>query len=577
MTTNLADLYKSYTKSIDSSSKSNLNTALFRYTLPELGFVIPKRSVKRFHPYDIQMAIEFLSQFYLLEDTDIQLIEAQKKILLTSNKSQSSIRHQKKVLKDFIAYFNRYKKSSNKKQQNKQKEKTFELVEDLSFIEKSRPKQKTKQVIRLSFNPNNYENTDTEKTIKELERIEKELKEIETYLKKLGLRKSTIETTCLRIYGLLGWQFKQYNSLEKVGLNKLITVFNIYPSIEDFDKYEKYCVGVIKAREKSKKLAKKTTNFVLDFFDNYEVTNKETKKAYINALINIAKFLYQDITDEEEYPNYEDISVIRRLRILSNNFPKNNKNLIVKLPTWEIIIKSFLEIKRRADSKAYAKSRKSEKVNSLNMQKFLILGFFVLVPPPRQRIVRELKIGETFKHGLFVDGVFVPYSELQNKQQAKYYIHLQPEDYKTGNKYGEWLGEFPNMKFPDNTTFYDYLHKWLYLGCREKIMNKNNSHNYLFSGAESNTPFTRGMMSSVISRIFYSTIGLKLYPHKLRAIYRTYLADIEADQQTIESSAFWMRHSPEIARESYTKQTLDNKLKPGLKAITEINNSLLKV
>ena len=79
------------------------------------------------------------------------------------------------------------------------------------------------------------------------------MKDLEIYLKKTGSRKATIETRILRIRGLLGWQFKQYNSLNKVGLEKLISVQDIYPSIETFDRYEEYCVGVIKAKRISEK------------------------------------------------------------------------------------------------------------------------------------------------------------------------------------------------------------------------------------------------------------------------------------------------------------------------------------
>ena len=58
---NLAEAIKEYQK-INLSNKqviSNLNSALIRYTLPQLGFIIPRRSQKRLHPQDLKLALEF--------------------------------------------------------------------------------------------------------------------------------------------------------------------------------------------------------------------------------------------------------------------------------------------------------------------------------------------------------------------------------------------------------------------------------------------------------------------------------------------------------------------------------------
>ncbi len=83
-------------------------------------------------------------------------------------------------------------------------------------------------------------------------------------------------------------------------------------------------------------------------------------------------------------------------------------------------------------------------------------------------------------------------------------------------------------------------------------------------------------MSEKVGYIFSGTILCYVSPHKLRTIFRTHLEKIGASQQEINSAAFWMRHSPDIARKFYTKQTLDEKLAPGVRAIAEINSKFLK-
>lgn len=109
MKINLSELYSAYLQDNNNNQlKSNLNTALFRYTLPGLGFVIPQRSSKRFNINDIQMAVEFASQFILDKDTTKNLIEIQEKILSQTIISQANKRHQRKILRDFMNYSEKF-------------------------------------------------------------------------------------------------------------------------------------------------------------------------------------------------------------------------------------------------------------------------------------------------------------------------------------------------------------------------------------------------------------------------------------------------------------------------------------
>jgi hypothetical protein len=126
----------------------------------------------------------------------------------------------------------------------------------------------------------------------------------------------------------------------------------------------------------------------------------------------------------------------------------------------------LLALKRLADIEVrYAKdsSQRGYRVQSrhatgvgMSYQRFLSLAFFVLIPPDRARTVYELEVGRTLVWGHFQEGIFVA-TDNQEHPTAAWFIHLQPEDYKTGAAYGEYWGSIPNESFGDGTCFYDYI------------------------------------------------------------------------------------------------------------------------
>ena len=584
----LADAYLNYTKKNSNNKQivSNLNTALIRYTLPGLGFIIPSRSERRFHPNDIKLAVEFASQISINSDIKNRLINAQDKVLNLFDLTQNNKRQQRKNLHKFVTFLAKNTNSHNKNREQKTTIPTKLIIADYSHLEKTRVKGQNKQSIALSFDHKDYkENSIYPK--QELTRIKSELTKLETFFRSsLLLGKSTIERTIKEVKLLLGYLYKVKEDLSKVRLSELVDVSDYNAQIKDFESYEKYCIAIVQRQEDSKLAARKTVKFVQKFFTQYGVSGSYNKERYIGTFINIAKYLYQEITDPEEYDNYEDISVIRRLRILRRKLPKKNLKIEQPLIPWEIVIKVLLEQKRRADMtrlSVFEKERnimthpkRAKSAIAKSLQNFLILGFFTLVPPSRSRVIRELRLGETLKHGKYIDGAFVPRENLNNPTEAKYYIHLQPEDYKTGKIYGEWLAEFPDTKFSDGTTFYEYLNKWIYEGYRDELLGKK-THNYLFLQERSSNPMKdSNIMTEKVGYIFHGTILYYLTPHKLRTIFRTHLENIGASPQEINSAAFWMRHSPDIARKVYTKQTLDEKLSPGAKVIAKVNSEFFK-
>ena len=599
----LSYIYQSYIteESISKQERSNLKTALFKYTLPSLGFIMPKRSANRLHPGDIQLAIAFCSDIYLDADLGKKLVKAQENYFEKITPPSHTVRHNRRVLKNFLNYLDRsIKQNDLPLKEKKQYQPGIIMVDDLSHIENSKVKKAQKAKIALSFNHEDYFKSNKPMAVGgrkditpvssikdvdvikcELNRIQSEIDSYKKFLTNSGMSISSITGMIRCLKALLGWQCIQTKDLTEVGIEKLIIKYNIYPkkiydsSLSKQENYVNYMVEKAEAIDKGKEYAKQTINWITNFFEEYKVNNKKTKTSYISLLVSLAKYIYKDITDKEENINYEDISVIKRLRVLQNKVPEDNKKIQIELPSWETVIKILYELKRSADLSYHPNGSIIRKIQKgKRLQRFLIFAFFTLVPPSRLRVVNELKLGKTLKYGSYVNDVLVPFDSKKRTPlcEASFYIHLQPEDYKTGKIYGEWLGKFPNFKFPDGTYFYDYLNLWINQ-YREIVLDGHEDHGYLFMGGTLKKP--QSHLGAFIKTVFKSTIGVKVSPHKLRTIYRTYLADIGADQQTIESSAFWMRHSPEMARNIYTRQTLDNKLAPGAEAILRINEKLM--
>jgi hypothetical protein len=304
--------------------------------------------------------------------------------------------------------------------------------------------------------------------------------------------------------------------------------------------------------------------------------------------------VYQYETDETMALEFEDIPLINRLRFFHKKFKINKSNTSNSsknyLPWSDIIdvleklrFEADLETKKAKDKRA--KRALSGRAGSL--QKFVLLGFFVLVPPPRQRVVRELELGRTLKYGLFEDGRFIPFENMAHPNEAKYYIHLQPEDYKTGDTYLEWLGEFPNVEFANGCKFYDYINRWLFQGYRDKESGEWHGMRELMASAGERTvfvteitgrPYNDKRMWQTITNIFVRWTGVSISPHDLRHIYRSYIEDpaTGAMEAELKSAAYWMRHSDQTAKTVYAHLNCEQKLQAGAQLSERLNQQLLQ-
>jgi hypothetical protein len=381
-------------------------------------------------------------------------------------------------------------------------------------------------------------------------------------------------------------------------LKCLIEVVHLKFSIEDFSNYHDYIYAKGLAHEKAKKVAEATVKKLEELFDWLE--NKPsfgTKQTYTESAIAIACFLYRNETDAGYANLFEDIPVVRRLRVFCNKIDAQKRNSPAAVPfheksvSWEQVLIVTERLRYEADATHtdaivkgnYRRKKRPIKARAASMMTFLLLSMFTIVPPDRQRTYRELRLGETLKHGSYQGEIFIPRERMINPQGAKFFIHLLPNQYKTGEAYGEWIGELPNTKYSDGRTFYQYLEEWLYCGYEKdgvvqglrEALNPGN-HNYVFFGRITGEPLDTTSVTTKVQKPFERMTSVPVSPHTLRKIFRSYIKDRGASPEELESAAYWMKHDLRTAEKDYTFLDCRSKLRAGAALTNRINSEFLK-
>ncbi len=582
----------------DSKNISLYQSALFRFTLPGLvgGH---KPSGSRLTSKEIAAALKTLSLTPINPDTEERLREAQKEtfaLLKTPKKRQRQPRY---YLNQFIdrciknGFFPLVKSPEEKLQYNFYPEK----------IKKVKVTNRTQACRKFIFS---FEASDYTSEPLQYGQIEQHLQRINQEF--INLKKYRTATQQVReitankyenfLRRILGWLYQEKGiPLAEISLSKLVPFIRLNFKVKEFSSEKEPWLSKIiaqaQALEDIKDEANRLVEMLKEFFEWLEnPPSSKTKQIYIDALITYAKYVYRLETDETMALNFEDIPLVNRLKVFGKklrNEKNNGSNSSIQYLPWPDVLSVLEKLRFEADletSKDGLRRRKRPlqcRVKSL--QKFILLGFFVLVPPPRQRVVRELELGRTLKYGNFEHGRFTSVEKMANPSEAKYYIHLQPSDYKTGDTYGEWLGEFPNVEFADGSKFYDYLNRWLFQGYQDehgmwhgmREILAAPDEKILFIGDKNGRAIPQPILTEKIKRIFLRWTGVPVSPHDLRHLYRTYIDDpaTGASQEEKESAAFWMRHSSNMAAKTYSHLNCEQKLRLGAQMAERLNQQLL--
>jgi hypothetical protein len=578
---------------------SAYQSALFRFTLPGLGGRKPTGA--RLTSKEIAAALKVLGSIPISPDIEERLREAQKQAFASLKTPKNRQRQPRYYLNKFIDWASKSEFFTSSIKAPEEKPQYTFYPDKITHI-KTTNRGKSNKFI-FSFDVGDYagEPLQREQIQQHLQRINAEL----TSFKKheiQRMREVTANQYVSSLKHMLGWLYREKDvSLAEISLSNLVPFIRLRFQMSEFASEENHYLSKViaeaKALDSIKDEASRLINRMEEFFGWLEnPPSCKTKQVYINALIAYSKYVYRLETDKTMALNFEDIPITNRLKVFHRdvkNSKKSNFNSSFShkyLPWHEVLgVLEKIRFEANLETTKHGKyqRRRPLPTQAKSLQKFLLLGFFVLVPPSRQRVIRELELGRTLKYGIFEHGRFTPFEKMVNPTEAKYYIHLQPQDYKTGDSYGEWLGEFPNTEFPDGSKFYEYLNRWFFQGYQDANGEWHGMRELIaapgvqtvFVKDKAGESYIATEMTAKIRKLFMRWTGVPIAPHDLRHLYRTYI-DAPATGATAEekeSAAYWMRHSSQMAQKTYSHLNNEQKLRAGGQMAERLNQQLLKL
>jgi len=572
---NLQEPVKIYLQTLQEQDKKNFLTALLKYCVPAFGFSPP--GAKR------------MSQ----ADKD-RLFESLKEIPFTSINE---------LLEKLSKYLDQLEVSQNSKYPLVSRIKKFVDTYPVEDAEKQ-IKIKKYQRGRSKFSCHNLKLTGRKYNSRfELKRqprsLKKEINVFKDFVKlKLNITsESTFSTYVSLIKQYLGWLiYTKQTTYEKISLASIIPLVNLYNSkpqlIQELDKdnLKEYAYKKMMAEWECQDLAKETVEKFTKFFADKNLKPR-SKEGFYTAMIALAKYIYKDETDIFLVDNFDDVPFITFLRKNRKNTQEkvkiyqksNNQNTDNKLIPWEEVLKVVEEYRLKYETKDYRKPDRHKVkpfTTACDLQRFLMLSFFTVMPPDRRRTFVELTYGKSLKHGLYDENEnFTSIEKLKDKSQAKYYIYLSEGDYKTWKNYGTWIGEIPNKEYSNGKKFYDYIDEWLFNGYEQK--NKKIGYRYVLNPKPKTDRFfmtqngklmTSCNFSAIVRNSFYRITGKPVSPHTIRHIYVSHIHKHGYDDATLESIAYWMKHSSQVAKETYLHLKQSEKLSRAYQAINSVKN-----
>ncbi len=422
--------------------------------------------------------------------------------------------------------------------------------------------------------------------------LQSQIDGFKNFSKSRGTRPATYDVDCTNILRLLGWFYhikeEKKVSMEELCFEILIPVIDTNLDLSDFlidedpedlndPRLTQFLLEKCKRERKAKNLAEEKVKLFDEYF-NFIGGHPKTKVNRLQSLINVAKYLYQNITeDNDPTEGYHDIPVIeifRKKRKCEQHIAKITDPTVpheVKNVSWDKVFDVFNKLRIEVD-KDYNYSPIKGKNTALNQkkrkfyafvrsyQRFLLLGFMCLMPPDRSRTYQELELGKTLVWGDYDGSNFIPKENMSFPARAKLYLRLNRLDYKTGNTYGKYWCEVPNREFPNGKTFYNYINDWL-----EKyrpLFGKNHNKFFTKHQNEDQSPWDVTSVRQRIRAVFLRLAKTPVSPKELRTMYITNLKKIGASYSELESAAVAMHHSVRTQSAFYDRLDQYEKLKP---------------
>jgi hypothetical protein len=588
--TSVLEIYEKYKATLNCSELANLRSAIVSYFVPGIGGNAPKG--KRATKEEMNLGIEYLKQATLeqLENA----LSIMKGVFDKREIKQEKRRRFRSSMKQFVeqvrewGYFNSYDPTSQKgeepkKRRNRKGEGPRQKISHGRSI-------KTAYTLMARYSSGKNQG----KLIYPSDRINPALASDLEELKKWSPpanSHSTFTKELKYIYRILGW-LHRYKAipLDELRLTSIVAHYPLELPIDEAlesglesallsgsnkEAFNEYLLNNAITQKLAKAKARKTAQLARDYLE-FLGGHPRSKEIAINVWMTVVRFVFRNDIGTEDFDEHKDIPAWRQLNKISRELASYAKDTPPSVPhknkstswgkAWEILL--FLQSlvpdenpqpRYKPDGSIHKSCLARRAANDL--QRFLSLALMIILPPTRSRNYYELEIGRTFIYGIRAGDDIIPFEKMSNPQNAKWYIHLTRDDYKTGKTYGTWNAEVPNIKFPNGKTLYWYIERWLLWG---REVHREVEHNFFFSGVKFYKPMNSSNWCNRIVTVFKRRIGIPVSPQEFRKMYVTFLKDSGASEAELEGAAWMMQHSRLMQSKIYDQQDKANKAKPAI-------------
>jgi hypothetical protein len=284
-----------------------------------------------------------------------------------------------------------------------------------------------------------------------------------------------------------------------------------------------------------------------------------TQRFEVEAVIDVAEFLYRDETDRFKGKPYSDVPVMVLLRKQRQSLKKKAKgvppaaDMSLKWLDWDAFVRFVQQLE--SECLPYYNSGLPRTLSAIarSIRRYLICALLCYLPPDRQRTLRELEVGKTLLQGGFrPDGFFQP------SDSGQWYIWLGKGDYKTAATYGESMKQIPALLVP---TLEDWLNRW------RAVFQP--THNFVFT-QENGKPYTKAStFSAIIRNAAYRLTGQLLHSHLIRHMLVTYLKRLKVAPELLQNVALAMHHSSET-QDDYDERSVLEQVSPAQQLVLDL-------
>lgn len=578
--TTVAEALEQYREHFGKAKGDQVQTGLLRFCVPIWGGPVPRGARSRSD--EVLAALEYLKTIPLKKLWDASTV--QEKGFEKMNASEASRRNYRAVVKSLVAYgeeqgWKQKRPRTSLPPQIRPKDLGITHWKEVNAKRQSvYGRMKQGEVIRL-----------TEEELDAAPELREELQTFAEYLKPSLDSQSSLDLRLASTKKLLGWKLRYDNTpLQELRLSSLIPYVRMKHDMLDFldedstlSKNQALLEEVVAARRAVRECKGKAEE-VSAMFNRYrngygKGTRAVTFAGDLECLLSIAKFLYRKDTDYPTRNNsYADIPIAAKLKDLNAECRRAAKREKSRVPfteksvPWENLglllngLKSFVDWTHYVREGRRPKPR-TKRTIGIDIQRLLIVLFFVAIPPRRARVIRTLEVREvnvwepvnTLERGIIEPGRgFIRARNLPEGTETQWFLRLR--DYKTHKTYGDQDIEVSNYLFEDGTSFYSYLELWL----KEYRPLFKPAGNNLFVGVnnklEPSKVINDSTFHSIVQRITAKLLGVAIAPKDFRPMYVTYIMNRRDLSENERRAIAWaMGHSLDMQEGTYDRTSAD--------------------